>query len=69
MYRFFAKTFGLNLKAITGKNGEIDESGIRIEKADDQLVFSKEFPLPPNALRSHQDITKVFAMIQAGAFK
>lgn len=64
MYRFFAKTFGLNLKAITGKDGNIDESGITIQKNKDQLVFGKDFPLPVNALRSHQEIVRVFEEVQ-----
>ena len=62
MYKFFAKTLGLNLKAITGKNGNIDESGITIQENKDLLVFGKE-PLPANALRSHKDIMRVFKEI------
>ncbi len=64
MYRFFAKTLGLNLKAITGKNGVIDESGIRIQKNKDLLVFGNKSPLPANVLRSHQEIVRVFGEVQ-----
>ncbi len=63
MYKFFAKTFGLNLKAITGKNGNIDESSITVQKNKDMLVFGKD-PLPPNALRSHKDIIRAFKEVQ-----
>jgi dienelactone hydrolase len=62
MYKFFAKTLGLNLKAITGKDGNIDESGVTIQKNKDLLVFGKD-PLPANALRSHKDIMRVFREI------
>jgi len=64
MYRFFAKTFGLNLKAITDKNGKIDESSITIQPNKDLLVFGSQ-PLPANALRSHQAIVNAFKKIQA----
>ena len=50
MYHFFSKVFGLNLKAITGTDGNIDESRIRIQKNEDLHVFSNQFPLPANAL-------------------
>lgn len=63
MYKFFAKHLGLDLKAITGKNGGIDESSITIQKNRDELVFGKD-PLPANALRSHKDIMRVFKEVQ-----
>jgi dienelactone hydrolase len=62
MYKFFAKKLGLNLKAIVGKDGNIDESGITIQKNKDLLVFGKD-QLPANALRSHKDIMRVFKEI------
>jgi hypothetical protein len=64
MYRFFAKTFGLNLKALTDKNGKIDESSITIQDNKAMLVFGKE-PLPANALKTHKDIMKAFASSQS----
>lgn len=60
MYKFFSKTFGLNLKAITGKDGNIDESGITIQNNKDLLVFENGRSLPKNALRSHEAIMKEF---------
>jgi len=58
VYRFLAKHLRLNFKAIAGERG-IDESGITIQNNDELLVF-KSFPLPSNALRSHEDIVKSF---------
>jgi dienelactone hydrolase len=60
MYRFFAKVFGLNLKAITSENGKIDESSITIEHSDAQLVFGTDRALPPGALKSHDAIVSAF---------
>ncbi|HEX7844929.1 MAG TPA: acetylxylan esterase [Chitinophagaceae bacterium] len=64
MYRFFAKQFGMNLQAITDKNGKIDESFVTIEKSEALLVFGKDFPLPAYALRSHDAIVKAFEKAQ-----
>lgn len=58
VYAFLAKHLGLNLKAISGKNG-IDEKGITIQQNDDLRVF-RNTGLPSNALRSHEDIVKSF---------
>ena len=66
MYRFFAKIFQLDLSKITNKEGRIDESTITIEKAADQYVFGKEFPMPSYALKSHEDIMKAFYALQSG---
>lgn len=69
MYKFFAKIFGLDLKAITGSDGNIDESKISIQTAVDQQVFSKEHPMPANALKSHEGIVKVFKDAQSNDFE
>jgi dienelactone hydrolase len=61
VYAFLAKHLRLNINAITGKNG-IDESGITIQTNDEMRVFKKS-PLPSNALRSHDDIVKVFNQV------
>lgn len=65
MYKFFAKIFGLNLKAVTGKDGNIDEHGCTMQKSIDMLVFGKGAGLPPNALRSHKDIETAFRNFQS----
>jgi dienelactone hydrolase len=64
MYRFMAKTLGLSLKNLTGKDGSIDESSITIQQNKDLLVFNKKFPLPLNALKSHDEIVKAFNEVQ-----
>jgi hypothetical protein len=66
MYKFFAKNFGLDLSAITGKDGKIDESKITIQMNKDLLVFGKDFPLPANALKTHEEIVRVFKEVQQG---
>ncbi|HUQ66532.1 MAG TPA: acetylxylan esterase [Flavitalea sp.] len=62
VYKFLAEKLGLNIKAITGKNGEIDESSITIQNHDDLLVFRNN-PLPASALRSHVEIMKSFYQV------
>jgi dienelactone hydrolase len=64
MYRFFAKTFGLNLKAIMDKNGNIDESSIVIQPNKSMLVFGSQ-PLPVNAIKSHEAIVNAFKNFQS----
>jgi hypothetical protein len=66
MYKFFAKNFGLDISAITGKDGKIDESKITIQMNKDLLVFGKDFPLPANALKTHEEIVRVFKEVQQG---
>lgn len=64
MYKFIAKHLGLNISAITGKDGKIDESGITIQSNKDLLVFGNVFSWPAHTLRSHREIMKVFGEIQ-----
>lgn len=64
MYTFFANALGLNIKAVTGKDGKIDESGCTIQPKSDLLVFGKKMPLPSFALRSHKDIVAAFNKVQ-----
>jgi dienelactone hydrolase len=51
MYRFMAERFGLNLAAIQGADGKLDESRITIERSGPMHVFGDNFPLPARALR------------------
>jgi len=60
MYRFFADVFGLDLRTLTNHSGQIDESYITIESANEQRVFTKEQPMPDYALRRHEDIVAAF---------
>ncbi|WEK21388.1 MAG: acetylxylan esterase [Candidatus Pedobacter colombiensis] len=67
MYHFFAKEFGLNIKAVSDKNGAIDESKITIENSETQHVFNNNFPMPAYALKSHESIVLAFEKLQKGA--
>ncbi|ULT41352.1 acetylxylan esterase [Niabella defluvii] len=61
VYRFMAKNLNLNLAAIE-KNGQIDESGITIEKMTDMYVFGdKGEKLPAHAVKGFANLEKVFA--------
>jgi dienelactone hydrolase len=61
VYRFLATHLGLNIKAVSGKNG-IDESGITTLHNNELLVF-RNFPLPADALKSHEEIIKSFNQV------
>ncbi|MBL9187119.1 MAG: acetylxylan esterase [Opitutaceae bacterium] len=50
VYRFFADKLRLNLAAVQGADGKIDESRVTLEKAAQLRVFTAEFPIPHNAL-------------------
>jgi len=64
MYKFISKHLGLNIDAITRKDGKIDESGITIQPNKELLVFGSDHVLPKNALRSHKDVERVFKEVQ-----
>jgi dienelactone hydrolase len=64
MYRFFAKEFGLNLGAISGKDGTIDESAVTVQMNRDMLVFGQS-ALPANALKDNASIVKAFSVFQS----
>ena len=49
MYRFMAQRFGLNLAAVLGPDGKIDESSVTIEKPALMHAFDDAHPLPANA--------------------
>ncbi|HQR92557.1 MAG TPA: acetylxylan esterase [Sediminibacterium sp.] len=61
VYQFMAQTLGLNLKAIQNVNGQIDESGITIEKETALYVFGeKGEQLPKNALKGFDNLERLF---------
>jgi len=61
VYQFMAQTLGLNLKAIQDTNGQIDESGITIEKETALYVFGeKGEKLPQNALKGFDQLERLF---------
>jgi dienelactone hydrolase len=61
VYQFMAQTLGLNLKAIQDTNGQINESGITIEKETALYVFGeKGEKLPKNALKGFDQLERLF---------
>jgi dienelactone hydrolase len=48
--RFLAKHFNLSLKAVTGPDGNIDESPVVVETRETMLVFNADHPRPANAI-------------------
>lgn len=63
LYRFIAKNFHLNIKAIEDKSGNIDESKVTIEKEPAMYVFGdKGEKLPAGAIKGFNQLQKVFAV-------
>ncbi|MEO6733748.1 MAG: acetylxylan esterase [Ferruginibacter sp.] len=61
VYQFIAKHFNINLKAIQDQQGNIDESGITIEKEEMMYVFGdKGEKLPAHAIHGFEQLEKVF---------
>lgn len=64
MYRFLAEKFSLNLAAVQGGDGKIDESKVTIEKAAVLHVFDAEYPIPHHALHDGAAIEKQLRELQ-----
>lgn len=61
VYRFMAKHFKLNLSAIQNAQGQIDESGITIEKEESLYVFGPHGELlPPHAIKGFDRLVPLF---------
>jgi dienelactone hydrolase len=60
MYHFLAKHLGLDIKAVTNPDGNIDESKSEVEDANKLLVFSSNHPFPDNALTGLDAIVQRF---------
>jgi len=63
-YRFFAAHLGLNLAAVVGADGKVEESHVTPEKPAAMHVFTAEFPIPPNALHDAAAIEKSLRALQ-----
>lgn len=62
LYKFLAKNFHLDLKALQDKDGNIDESHVTVEKELAMYVFGdKGEKLPPTAIHGFDQLEKVFA--------
>jgi hypothetical protein len=64
MYRFVADKLGLNLAAIQGAGGTIDESRATTEKVAQLRCFDAEFPVPHNALHDAASIEQKLRGLQ-----
>ena len=64
VYRFLSKHMELNLSAITGADGNIDESKSILENPEIMLAFSTKNPFPPNALKGYAAIEKELKSLQ-----
>ena len=52
-YPFLAKHLNLDLSTVQNSDGQIDESFVTVETREQMLVFSKDFPLPKDAVKPH----------------
>lgn len=57
LYPFFANYLKLDLKAIQGKNGKIDESFVRIFSPEELSVFDAKHPRPQNYISDDKTIS------------
>jgi hypothetical protein len=64
VYRFLSKHMGLDLNAITGTDGNIDETRSVLENPEIMLAFSTKNPFPPNALKGAAAIEKELKSLQ-----
>jgi dienelactone hydrolase len=60
VYRFFAARFRLDLAAIQGADGSIDDAPVAIEPEERLRVFTAEHPAPAGAWGSLADIAQAF---------
>lgn len=56
MYSFMAKYLNLDLKAVTDKNGAIDESPVKVLDVKDLEVFNAAHPRPVNAVMGDSNV-------------
>jgi hypothetical protein len=62
MYDFVAQQFKLNIDAVKGTDGKVDESKVTIEKYPAQYVFGANGEnLPKNAIHGFGELEKIFA--------
>jgi hypothetical protein len=56
VYSFITKHLGLNLQAVTGQDGIVDETKSIAEKATDLLSFTSDKPFPSDALTGSEAV-------------
>ena len=64
VYRFFAEKLRLDLSAVLGADGKIDESRATMEKSSQLRVFTAEFPIPHHALHDGVAIAQALKKLQ-----
>jgi dienelactone hydrolase len=64
MYRFVADKLGLNLAAVQGADGRIDESRVTTEKPAQMRAFDADFPIPHHALHDAAAIAERLRSLQ-----
>lgn len=58
-YQFLAKHLKLSLKELTDKQGNIDETFVKVEPAEVLRVFDADHPRPANAIEGNELVTKL----------
>ncbi|HME53042.1 MAG TPA: acetylxylan esterase [Candidatus Lokiarchaeia archaeon] len=66
VYKFYAKTFGLDVSAMTLSDGSIDESATVIEPEEVLHVYTEEYPRPQSALKDGDAVLDRFRELGAG---
>lgn len=56
VYPFLAKHLGLDIYAVIDQYGNISEDGAVIEPYENFMVFSKEYPVPDNAIKTNDQV-------------
>jgi uncharacterized protein len=64
VYAFLAKHLGMDLQAVTGADGNIDESKSELEAAITLLNFTDSNPFPANALKGKEAIEQELKKLQ-----
>jgi hypothetical protein len=64
LYRFVAPLFRLDLAAVQGADGQIDESKVTMEKSAQLRAFDAAFPIPHHALHDAAAIEKRLRSLQ-----
>lgn len=57
-YPFLAKHLGLDIAAVQGANGKVDESFVKIEKKTDMMSFGEGNPYPKNAVKPNTPLPR-----------
>jgi dienelactone hydrolase len=64
VYRFLALHLGLSMSPVTGKSGDIDESGCTLQSPDDMKVFGKDGErLPAHALKGLESLKNMYPFL------